>query len=40
VLQASFVGARAVGARLVARVRPAGAGRLVIRLYVTAGSCA
>jgi hypothetical protein len=33
VLQASFVGARAVGARLVARVRPAAAGRLVVRLY-------
>jgi D-glucuronyl C5-epimerase-like protein len=35
VLQTSFVGARAVGARLalVARVRPAAAGKLVIRLY-------
>jgi PKD repeat protein len=35
VLETSFVGTRAMGARLalVARVRPAGAGRLVIRLY-------
>jgi D-glucuronyl C5-epimerase C-terminus/PKD domain len=35
VLQTKFVGARAVGARLalVARVRPAAAGTLVIRLY-------
>jgi hypothetical protein len=35
VLETSFVGTRAVGARLalVARVRPAGAGRLMIRLY-------
>jgi D-glucuronyl C5-epimerase C-terminus len=35
VLEASFVGTRALGARLalVARVRPAGAGKLVVRLY-------
>lgn len=33
VLQTSFVGTRAVGARLVARVRPAAAGRLGIRVY-------
>jgi hypothetical protein len=33
VLQTSFVGTRALGGRLVARVRPATAGRLVIRLY-------
>ncbi len=33
VLQVSFVGARGVGARLVARVRPAAAGRLAARVY-------
>ena len=33
VLQTSFVGTRVVGGRLAARVRPAAAGRLVIRLY-------
>jgi hypothetical protein len=33
VLETSFVGTRSVGARLVARVRPAAAGRLVIRVY-------
>jgi hypothetical protein len=33
VLRTSFVGTRAVGGRLVARVRPAAAGRLVIRVY-------
>jgi hypothetical protein len=32
-LQTSFVGTRAVGVRLVARMRPAAAGRLVVRLY-------
>jgi hypothetical protein len=33
VLQTSFVGTRNVGARLVARVRPAAAGRLGVRVY-------
>ena len=33
VLQSSFVGTRVVGGRLVARVQPVAAGRLVIRLY-------
>jgi len=33
VLHVSFVSARAVGARVVARVRPAAAGRLAVRVY-------
>ena len=33
VLRVSFVGARGVGARVVARVRPAAAGRLAVRVY-------